>query len=555
MANDQLERLGDEYWDYEMARQPTYALLLGDHRFDEEFEDASRQAEDQTIATLRDFSARADSIDPTDLTADEAVARDLLCFEAGTNADVLDLRLAEIAVNHAIGIQVDVPVVVQQLPLVEPAHAAAMIPKFAALGRWIRQSAQRLVEGVEAGRTPPRYTCDLTVEQLDAYLASDLPDDPLLSVNPPPTMSEDEVAAWTSRLAEVAEREVRPAWAEFRDVIAETVAPAARPDIEPGLCWLDGGEEAYRRLLYRHTSTDLTAQQIHEIGLGQITSLADEYRELGSEVLGTDELDEIFSRLRTDASLLFEDGPSIVAASEQALAKAGAAMGDWFGRLPKADCVVKETPVGPLAFYYPPAADGSRPGTFFINTSKPAGWHLYEIEAMAYHEGIPGHHLQLAIAGELDGVAPFRKHTNVNAYAEGWGLYTERLADEMDLYSGSLERIGMLSADSMRASRLVVDTGLHALGWSRQEAIDYFAANSPMTLALIEAEVDRYIGMPGQACGYMIGRLEILRMRAEAVEAMGDAFDIKGFHDTVLGSGSIPLGTLDRLVSAWAEAG
>jgi uncharacterized protein (DUF885 family) len=174
---------------------------------------------------------------------------------------------------------------------------------------------------------------------------------------------------------------------------------------------------------------------------------------------------------------------------------------------------------------------------------------------MSYHEGIPGHHLQLAIAGELDGIPPFRRHTHVNAYAEGWGLYTERLADEMGLYSGSLERIGMLSADSMRASRLVVDTGLHAFGWSRQQAIDYFAANSPMSLAMIEAEIDRYIGMPGQACGYMIGRLEILRMRAEAMEAMGDDFDIKGFHDTVLGSGSIPLGTLDRLVRAWAGGG
>ncbi len=553
MPSQELERLGDEYWDYELARQPTYALLLGDHRFDEEMEDASRAFEDSSISALGEFSDRAESIDSGDLTADEAVARDLLCFEAGTNADVLGLRLAEIAVNHAIGIQVDVPVFVQQLPLVEPAHAAAMVPKFTALGAWIRQSAQRLVEGVDAGRTPPRYTCDLTVGQLDAYLASDLPDDPLLGIKPPPAMSEDEVAEWSTRLAGIVEREVRPAWAEFRDIVAETVAPVARPEEQPGLCWLDGGEDAYRVLLHRHTSTDLTAQQIHDIGLGQIARLADEYRELGSEVLDTDDLDEIFSRLRSDASLLFEDGPSIVAASERALAKAGAAMGDWFGRLPKAECVVRETPVGPLAFYYPPAADGSRPGTYFINTSNPAGWHRYEVEAMSYHEGIPGHHLQLAIAGELDGIAPFRRHTHVNAYAEGWGLYTERLADEMGLYSGSMEQIGMLSADSMRASRLVVDTGLHALGWSRQQAIDYFAANSPMSLAMIEAEIDRYIGMPGQACGYMIGRLEILRMRAEAMEAMGDDFDIKGFHDTVLGSGSIPLGTLDRLVSAWAQ--
>ena len=229
-------------------------------------------------------------------------------------------------------------------------------------------------------------------------------------------------------------------------------------------------------------------------------------------------------------------------------------MGDWFGKLPQADCVVRETPSGPTAFYFRPAADGSRPGTFFVNTADPTRWHTFEIESMAYHEGIPGHHLQLAIAGELEGVPEFRKHAHVTAYAEGWGLYTERLADEMGLYSGPLERIGMLSADSMRAGRLVVDTGIHAMGWTRQQAIDYFVANSPMTLGTIEGEVDRYIGMPGQALAYMVGRLEIMKYRAEAEETMGDRFDIKGFHDTVLGSGLVPLPTLERMVKEWATA-
>jgi len=173
---------------------------------------------------------------------------------------------------------------------------------------------------------------------------------------------------------------------------------------------------------------------------------------------------------------------------------------------------------------------------------------------MAYHEGIPGHHLQLAIAQELEDVPEFRKHALVTVYAEGWGLYTERLADEMGLYSGPLERIGMLSADSVRAGRLVVDTGIHAKGWTRQQAIDYFLANSPMSQTSVEDEVDRYIGMPGQALSYMIGRLEINRMREEAEAAMGDRFDIKGFHDTVLSSGLVPMETLDRMVQEWAAA-
>jgi uncharacterized protein (DUF885 family) len=229
-------------------------------------------------------------------------------------------------------------------------------------------------------------------------------------------------------------------------------------------------------------------------------------------------------------------------------------MADWFGILPKADCDVEATESGAVAYYFPPAKDGSRGGVFFMNTSDPTAWGRYQIEATAYHEGIPGHHLQLAISGELHDVPEFRKRAFIAAYGEGWGLYTERLADEMGLYSSPLDRMGMLSADSLRACRLVVDTGMHAFGWSRQRAIDYMLENSPMRDSQVIPEIDRYAVFPGQALAYMIGRLEILRMRAEAKEALGDRFDIKGFHDTVLGSGLMPLPILDRLVKDWVAA-
>jgi uncharacterized protein (DUF885 family) len=231
-------------------------------------------------------------------------------------------------------------------------------------------------------------------------------------------------------------------------------------------------------------------------------------------------------------------------------------MGDWFGRLPVADCLVAETPSGAQAFYFPAAEDGTRPGMFFMNTADPSSWGTFEVEATAFHEGIPGHHLQLAIAQELgDSVPAFRRHGHIVAYGEGWALYTERLVDEMGLYGSQLDRMGMLSADSMRAGRLVVDTGVHGLGWSRQRAIDYLAENSPMTLHSITEEIDRYIAsMPGQALSYMIGRLEIQRIRAAAEKELGDRFDIKAFHDAVLTSGGVPLETLDRLVSEWVAS-
>jgi uncharacterized protein (DUF885 family) len=230
------------------------------------------------------------------------------------------------------------------------------------------------------------------------------------------------------------------------------------------------------------------------------------------------------------------------------MAKAKAALPEWFEVMPKSDCVVEATVDGAKAFYFPPATDGSRAGTFFMNVAEPQSWGRFEIEAVSYHEGIPGHHLQLAIASELTSVPDYRKHAVGSAYAEGWGLYTERLADEMGLYSTSLDRIGMLSADSMRACRLVVDTGMHALGWSREKAVDYMVANTPMTRGHVVAEINRYAVSPGQACSYMVGRLEIQRMRAEAEQRQDGAFDIKAFHSAVLDSGSLPLGLLDEVV-------
>jgi uncharacterized protein (DUF885 family) len=212
-------------------------------------------------------------------------------------------------------------------------------------------------------------------------------------------------------------------------------------------------------------------------------------------------------------------------------------MGDWFEVVPKAPCAVQGTEVGAKAFYFPPATDGSRGGTFFINTEDASSWGRFELEAMAFHEGVPGHHLQLAIASELPDTMPeFRKHLHNSAYAEGWGLYTERLSDEMGLYSGSIDRMGMYSADSMRACR--------------QQAIDYMVANSPLTEGVCRPEVDRYISSPGQATSYMIGRLEIQRMRREAEQRQGDRFEIKSFHSAVLESGSLPLDVLDRVVAA-----
>jgi uncharacterized protein (DUF885 family) len=549
---DDVNALAQEYFEFLLEAWPTWGHLMGNYENAARFDDASRAAEDGEIHRRREFATRAEAIPADGLSAQDTITREMIVFDGRRNADILEARFAEFGVDPIFGPVAALPVYMPKMPIPDATVADAMIPKVHGMAKHFRDLADRSLEGVAHNRTPASFAVEDTAAQIDDWLAKPIAEDPLLHTSDPTDVADPD--AWRARLREAIESDVRPAMAVYRDVLRDRVRPQARGDEHVGLAWLADGEDAYNRVVRYHTTLDLSAQRIHEIGLEQIEKLAGEYRELGPEVLGTSDLGEIFDRLRDDPALHHTNGADIVAASKTALAKATAAMGDWFGILPKASCDVEEVKSGAIAFYFPPAKDGSRPGVFFMNTSDPTGWGRYQIEATSYHEGIPGHHLQLAISTELTTVPEFRKRAFIAAYGEGWGLYTERLADEMGLYSTPLDRMGMLEADSMRACRLVVDTGMHALGWSRQKAIDYMTENSPMRVSQIVPEIDRYAVTPGQALAYMIGRLEIQRMRREAEATLGNAFEIKGFHDTVLGSGLMPLPVLDRVVRDWVDA-
>jgi len=555
--NEVLKQLGEDFWKFTLETSPTNATLLGFHEYDSEMDDASREAEDDQIVVLDEFATAAEAIDPTSLTQQEQISREVLMFEASTQADSLRSRTAEFAVDPFSGIQVVFQQIAGQIPISEPEHAEAIVEKWSKMGAMLDQLTERLLQGVANDRTPPLISCEKTIAQLDTYLASPVEEDGLVNVPAPPKWSEDEVAAWRERLAEQVQASVRPGFERYREVIADAVLPKARPQDKSGVVWLDDGEQIYERAIRRHTSLPLTAQEIHDAGLGDIAELESEYRELGRSVLDTDDLADIYVRLRDDEALRFEDADQIVAAAQGALDRASAAMSKAFGRLPQAPCVMAVMPPlgaedAPLAFYFPPTEDGTRPGTFFVNTTFPETRTRYESEALAFHESIPGHHLQLALAQEVEGLPDFRKNAFITVFHEGWGLYSERLADEMDLYTGDLERLGILSFDSWRAGRLVVDTGIHALGWSRQDAIDYLVANSPQAENNVINEVERYIGWPGQALAYKTGQREMLKARARAEETLGSEFDIKDFHDMLLGSGSVPMPTMHRLVDEWA---
>jgi uncharacterized protein (DUF885 family) len=544
-VNESIDNLAADYFEALKRHSPTWGHMLGDFSHAGAYEDASRAAEDAEIAELRDLAARAEAVDESTLDPAGRITRGVLASDAGARAEHTKSRLREISADPVFGDQTALPVVLGMLGVPDAATADAMVEKFHAIGTRFADLGERHREGLARGHTPAEFAVIGTIEQIEAALATPVADDPILAAVSAPEGID--VEAWRGRLVGALESSVRPGLAAYRDALQE-VLPSARPDDKCGLVWLDDGAEAYARALRYYTTTGLSAREIHDIGLEQVAALAEEYQQLAASVVGTSDLAGIFEALRSDPALHFTQGEEIVQASKVALARAERAMADWFEVLPQAPCGVEGTTAGPKGYYFPPATDGSRGGTFFVNIADASAWGTFELEAFAFHEGVPGHHLQLTIASELQGVPEFRKHAENAAYAEGWGLYTERLADEMGLYSSDLDRIGMLSADSLRACRLVVDTGLHALGWSRQQAVDYMLANSPLTDPTVRAEIDRYAVHAGQATSYMIGRLEIQRMRREAEARQGERFDIKQFHSAVLDSGGLPLDVLDEVV-------
>lgn len=558
-VHEQLQNLADRFWDRTMQESPMWATLLGDHRFDSEVEDLSAEHEAQTASDFGAIRDAAAAIDPATLDRNDRITRHVLISEADGFIGAMQSRQAEYLVDPMLGLHMDIVQGVPQFRAGEESHAWAYVEKASRIGGQFDQLMDRHRQGIANGRTPPIVGVEKVLAQLDALAAAPAESNAFMQITLPEEMSDTEQQRWRDSMLQQVTDVVQPAFARYQAMIADEVVPHARPEQKSGVCWLPDGEEVYARAVKRYTSLDIDPQQIHQIGLDEIASLDHEYRELGNSVLGTTDVEDIYDRLRNDQALRFETSEEIQEAAERATARAVEATPDWFGRLPEAECVVRPIPEpgakdATLAYYFPPAPDGSRPGIFFINLSEPTTRTRYESEALAYHEGVPGHHFQLAIAQELEGVPAFRQNGIVTVYAEGWGLYCERLADEMGLYSGDLERFGILSFDSWRAGRLVVDTGLHALGWSRQQAIDYLVDNSPQAPNNIANEVDRYIGYTGQALAYKMGQREIFRLREVAKQSMGNRFDIKGFHDTVLESGPVPLDLLEELVIEWTAA-
>ncbi|MGH3947838.1 MAG: DUF885 domain-containing protein [Pseudonocardiaceae bacterium] len=549
----EIAQLADALLETQFDASPIWPALLGVDATRPGLGDISTADEQRTAAAVRAILERAQAVDESTLDAEDRISRDVVISQAQATLDQLDVAMTEFTVTDLFVAPASGLLTV--LPMLTPAtaaHARAYLDRLAAIPAYLEHALDRHRAGIRAGRAPVAYLVDAAVAHLDRYLAADADADPLRRPQPP----EELAAGFTEELDRLLADVVHPAFAAYRDGLAAEIAPHARPSDRPGLCWLPDGDAAYAALARVHTSTDHKPDDLHATGLRIIAKLAGEYGEVGSRVFDTSDLGEIFRRLRTDPQLRWKTAEELLAAARAAILRAEEAAPAWFGRTPPQPWVVEavpaaEAPGAPTAYYMQPATDGSRPGTYFANTYQVTERFRHTAEATAFHEAIPGHHFQISIAQGLDDVPMLRRVSGFTAYTEGWGLYSERLAHEMGLYSDDISLLGMLTFDSMRAGRLVVDTGLHAKGWSRQQAIDYLAQNTPMPMVEIEAEVDRYIAYPGQALAYMVGRLEIQRIRAAAEQALGARFELREFHDLVLGSGSLPLAALDAVVRDW----
>jgi uncharacterized protein (DUF885 family) len=539
-------------WDETMRQYPTWATTLGDHRFDDRLDDNSEAAVARTLALTKGFLAEATTLHGETMSDADAETRDL--FIASLE-DAIAVEEACGFERWSIGVQSRNPVSpwddFDTLPMKTSADAAHYLARVRAIPKWIDNDLALIESGAAQGKFANAESVKRVLAMIDRQLGAATADWPMAA---PLKTSTD--GAFKTALTDAIDKGVRPAMERWRDAVKAQVLPHAREGAQAGVGALPGGMACYAALIHSHTSLPLTSDELHARGLADVEKSDAAIKELGKKLFGTDDLAQIFAKLRTDPSLRFADADEIEAKAKKALAASKAKIPQFFGVLPKADCIVKRIPDASapftmMAYYEQAHADGSEPGHFMINVFQPTTRSKVEMEVLAFHESIPGHHLQISIAEELPAEPAFRKYEGTTAFVEGWGLYSERLADEMGLYDGDLDRMGMLSFDAWRASRLVVDTGLHAMGWTREQAIDFLKAHTALAEDNIANEVDRYLVDPGQALAYKVGQEEIFALRQKAMDALGPKFDLSAFHDAVLGGGAVTLPVLEKRIDRW----
>ena len=543
------DELAAELLEAVLTASPLDGSLFGFPGFDESLPDFSQEAEVRQARLLDSIATRAEQAPEDGLGESERQTLDFVRCLARGMAGAATVPIVEFTMSDTFAAPVGAVLAsLPKVPVDTDERRAGYLTRLHGLSDMLSTAAQRHEDGARQGRTAVTRLVEAAIAQLDLMI-----EDPSAGA----MVRTDADAAFAEAVSAAIDDHARPALAGYREALQKSVLPYSRDDDHPGLCHIPDGEEMYRALARLHTSLNSSPEELHAMGCEIVDQVMEEMIETGSSLFGTTDIFEIFDRLN-EPSLRYGSREEMLEHARRVVAAAEAEAPKWFATVPDVACTVAAVPEAEeagmgSAYYIPGAIDGSRPGTYYLNTSQPETRHRYVAEDIAFHEAVPGHHFQLTIAMESGDLAPARQVLGDTACAEGWGLYSERLADEMGLYSDDLARMGLFAADSWRASRLVVDTGLHAMGWTRRRAITWMADHTPVPRREVETEIDRYISFPGQALAYMVGRREIVRLRAEAAEQLGGRFDLREFHDLVLRAGILPLPALGRTVGRWVD--
>ena len=557
MTNSDLQQLSSDFFQNSLDSSPTSAIMRGHKQYFDQIEELNEETFEKETKAVNDFISRLESIDTESLSNREKVTHGMLEFALSSNKDSLTDRSWEFGagVSGFTGFLIDYN---QQMFVPDSESADMLLKRLELYKRLYTQIAEVQKIGLKNNRVATERNLLRTIDQLENYLGSSLEEDPLLLVNFSPEISESFISDWKEKAKKIIDLNIRPTVLAYLEQLKSDHIPKGRPDEHSGIMWIDGGEETYLRALRKYTGhKNITVKEVHEVGLSEIERLKKEFFEIGENVFpGVSTPEEVLQKMQTEPSMRYESKEQMLQLAVDTIERAYKPLDQWFTVFPKSPCKVLPVPAeseqhAPPAYYSPPLPDGSRDGTYFLNTYKAETKSIFEAESVAFHEAIPGHHLDRTIAVELQDVPDFQKYVASTAFVEGWGLYSEQLANEMGLYSNDVQQLGRLGNDAWRACRLVLDTGMHGMGWSRDKAIEFFRANSPIEEINSEIETDRYIAWPGQACSYKMGQLKIEELRRKAEIELGDKFDIRYFHDEVLCDGGITLPILENKIDTF----
>jgi uncharacterized protein (DUF885 family) len=554
----QLVSLFDEEWQYTLRTRPEFATMLGDSRYNDRLSDDSPQFFEADLEQKKRFLARFQAIDPAGLSHQDILSRELMIRQLGLAIEEARFKQWEMPVNQMGGIHLELPDLVTLTPFKTVSDYGNYLARLRQIPHAFDQATANMKQGMRDGLMPPRYLLEKVADEADDIankVGENSPFAEPLKAFPASIPTAEQKRLRDETLAAITDQVV-PAYRRFASFVRSEYAPHGRT--EPGIWSLPDGEARYRFAIRRITTTDMTPEEIHALGLKQIEEIQGEMLALAHK-LGFKDLASLNEHIKNDRNFYAKSGEQVLDLYAGYVRGMEPELPKLFGHLPKSKLTVipmeaSRSKNAVPADYTDGSADGSRPGHINVNEWDPEHRLVLNIEAIAYHEGIPGHHLQLSLAQEMENLPEFRRHGSYTAFVEGWALYAERLGKEVGRYQDLYSDYGRLENEMWRAIRLVVDTGVHEDHWSRDQMVEYFHRYTAMDEPNIQSEVDRYIAWPGQALAYKLGQLEILKLRAEARQRLGDKFDIRAFHDEVLGNGALPLGVLDSEVNAWIDS-